>query len=153
MWHRAPNMDSLIAVGSLAALIYGAAAMFRMAWALGHGAWDVVEQYRQNLYFESAAMILTLITLGKYLEARASRALMDLSPKTASVRRDGQILEIPVEPVVVGDTVIVRSGGSIPVDGTVVQGRGAVEAPKPPPSAGTARFWRFPWSRSWWGIR
>ena len=134
LWHRAPNMDSLIAVGSLAALIYGAAAMFRMAWALGHGAWDVVEQYRQNLYFESAAMILTLITLGKYLEARAKgrtgdaiRALMDLSPKTASVRRDGQILEIPVEQVVVGDTVIVRSGGSIPVDGTVVQGRGAVD--------------------------
>lgn len=134
LWHRAPNMDSLIAVGSLAALIYGVAALFRMAWGMGHGDWDLVRTYSQNLYFESAAMILTLITLGKYLETRAKgrtgdaiRALMDLSPKTAVVRRNGSILEIPVEQVLVGDTVIVRSGGSIPVDGTVLDGRASVD--------------------------
>ena len=134
LWHRAPNMDSLIAVGSLAALIYGVAALFRMAWGMGHGDWDLVRTYSKNLYFESAAMILTLITLGKYLEAKAKgrtgdaiRALMDLSPKTASVRRNGAVLEVPVEDVLVGDTVIVRSGGSIPVDGTVLEGRGSVD--------------------------
>lgn len=134
LWHRAPNMDSLIAVGSLAALIYGVAALFRMAWGMGHGDWDLVRTYSKNLYFESAAMILTLITLGKYLETRAKgrtgdaiRALMDLSPKTAVVRRNGSTQEIPVEQVLVGDTVIVRSGGSIPVDGTVQEGRASVD--------------------------
>ena len=97
LWHRSPNMDSLIAVGSLAALTYGVAALFVMGYALGHGAWEVVERYRMNLYFESAAMILTLITLGKFLETRAKgrtgdaiRQLMDLSPKTATLRRNGQ---------------------------------------------------------------
>ena len=134
LWHKAPNMDSLIAVGSLASLVYGVAALFRMAWAMGHGAWDTVDMYRENLYFESAAMILTLITLGKFLETRAKgrtgdaiRALMDLSPKTATVRRMGEELEIPVEDVMVGDTVLVRSGGSIPVDGTVTEGRASVD--------------------------
>ena len=134
LWHRAPNMDSLIAVGSLAALIYGVAALFRMGYAMGHGDWATVKLYSDNLYFESAAMILTLITLGKFLETRAKgrtgdaiRQLMDLSPKTATVRRNGQELEIPVEEVLVGDTVIVRSGGSIPVDGTVLEGRASVD--------------------------
>lgn len=134
LWHRSPNMDSLIAVGSLAALVYGVAALFRMSWALGHGEMDIVKEYSHNLYFESAAMILTLITFGKYLETRAKgktgdaiRALMDLSPKTASVRRGENIVEIPVEEVQVGDTVIVRSGGSIPVDGTVLSGRASVD--------------------------
>ncbi len=134
LFHRAPNMDSLIAVGSLAALIYGVAALFRMAWAMGHGHLDIVEHYSENLYFESAAMILTLITLGKYLEARAKgktgdaiRQLMDLRPKTAVVLRDGQEMEIPVEQVVLGDFIVIRSGGSIPVDGTVLEGRGSVD--------------------------
>ena len=134
LWHRSPNMDSLIAVGSLAALIYGVAALFRMSFAMGHGDWDTVKLYSENLYFESAAMILTLITLGKFLETRAKgktgdaiRQLMDLSPKTATVLRQGEQLQIPVEQVVKGDTVIVRSGGSIPVDGTVIEGRGAVD--------------------------
>ncbi len=134
LWHRAPNMDSLIAVGSLAALLYGVAALFRMAYAMGHGDMETVEFYRENLYFESAATILTLITLGKFLETRAKgrtgdaiRALMDLSPKTAAVRRDGVISEIPVEQVQTGDIVIVRSGGSIPVDGTVLEGRASVD--------------------------
>ncbi len=134
LYHRSPNMDSLIAVGSLAALIYGVAALFRMAWAMGNGAWDVVEHYSKNLYFESAAMILTLITFGKFLETRAKgktgdavRALMDLSPKQATVLRDGSEVSISIEDVLLGDIVVVRSGGSIPVDGTVVKGRGAVD--------------------------
>lgn len=134
LWNKAPNMDSLIAVGSIASLAYGIAALFRMAYGMGHGDWALVALYRENLYFESAAMILTLITLGKFLETRAKgrtgdaiRALMDLSPKTATVRRNGTLLEIAVDDVVLGDTVIVRSGGSIPVDGTIVDGRGSVD--------------------------
>ncbi len=134
LYHRAPNMDSLIAVGSLAALIYGVAALLRMAWAMGNGRMDIVEHYSKNLYFESAAMILTLITLGKFLETRAKgktgdaiRQLMDLSPKRAVVLRQGSQVEIPIEEVKLGDIVVVRSGGSIPVDGTVVKGRGSVD--------------------------
>ena len=135
LWNRAPNMDSLIAVGSGAALIYGVVALFRMAYAMGHNDWDTVRLYSENLYFESAAMILTLITLGKFLETRAKgktsdaiRQLMDLSPKTATVRTDdGVEKEIPIEEVRVGDVVIVRAGGSIPVDGTVLKGRAAVD--------------------------
>lgn len=134
LWHRSPNMDSLIAVGSGAALLYGIAALFRIAYAMGHGQTDVVKTYSANLYFESAAMILTLITLGKYLESRAKgktgdaiAALLDLSPKTATVRRDGMELTIPAEQVQVGDMVLVRAGGAIPVDGTVVFGRAAVD--------------------------
>ena len=132
--HRSPNMDSLIAVGSGAALLYGVAALFAMADAMGHGAWDTVAHYSKNLYFESAAMILTLITLGKFLEAKAKgrtgdaiRKLMDLSPKTALIRRNEMELELPVEEVRVGDTVIVRSGDRIPVDGIVTRGRAAVD--------------------------
>ena len=134
LWNKAPNMDSLIAVGSIASLAYGIVALFRMSYGMGHGDWALVEMYRENLYFESAAMILTLITLGKFLETRAKgrtgdaiRALMDLSPKTATVRRGGTDLEIPVEDVRKGDTVIVRSGGRIPVDGTVLSGRASVD--------------------------
>ena len=134
LWHRAPNMDSLIAVGSLAALIYGVAALFRMAAAMGNGDMETAHKYGENLYFESASMILTLITLGKFLETRAKgktgdaiRALMDLSPKTATVRRDGVETEVAVEDVRLGDTVIVRSGGRIPVDGTVLSGRASVD--------------------------
>ena len=134
LFHRSPNMDSLIAVGSIASLAYGVAALLRMAYCMGHGDWLTVEHYRENLYFESAAMILTLITLGKFLETRAKgktgdaiRALMDLSPKTATVSRGGTVQEIPVEEVQPGDTVIVRSGGRIPVDGTVLSGRADVD--------------------------
>ena len=132
--HRSANMDSLIAVGSSAALLYGMASLFVMSYAMGRGDWETVSRYSGNLYFESAAMILTLITLGKYLEARAKgktgdaiRQLMDLSPKTAIVRRNGAEISVAVEDVSVGDLVIVRSGGSIPVDGTVLSGRGAVD--------------------------
>ncbi len=134
LWNKAPNMDSLIAVGSGASLIYGVFALFIMANAMGHQNLDVVDAYRKNLYFESAAMILTLITLGKFLETRAKgktgdaiRQLMDLSPKTAVVRRGESLQEIPAEQVSPGDVVIVRSGGRIPVDGVVISGRAAVD--------------------------
>jgi len=134
LWHRAPNMDSLIAVGSGAALVYGVIALLHMAYAMGHGDWQTVQLYSSNLYFESAAMIVTLITLGKFLETRAKgktgdaiRKLMDLSPKYATVRREDKEILLPVEEVAVGDIVIVRSGGSIPVDGTVVLGRASVD--------------------------
>ena len=134
LWHRSPNMDSLIAVGSGAAMIYGIAALFRMAYAMGHGDWETVQFYSENLYFESAAMILTLITLGKFLETRAKgktgdaiRALMDLRPETATVLREGAEVTVPAEQVRVGDIVVVRSGGRIPVDGTVIEGRAAVD--------------------------
>ena len=130
----APNMDSLIAVGSGAALVYGVVALFRMAFAMGSGDWNVVRLYRENLYFESAAMILTLITFGKFLEARAKgktgdaiRKLMDLSPKTAIVLSGGIEREVSIEDVRVGDIVVVRSGGRIPVDGMVISGRCSVD--------------------------
>ena len=134
LYNRVPNMDSLIAVGSGAALIYGIVALFVMAYASGHGQWETVRKYRENLYFESAAMILTLITLGKFLETRAKgktgdaiAALLDLRPKTAIVRRDGVELTVTLEQVYLGDIVIVRSGGTIPVDGTVLSGHAAVD--------------------------
>ncbi|MGN0999609.1 MAG: heavy metal translocating P-type ATPase [Faecousia sp.] len=134
LWHRAPNMDSLIAVGSGAALIYGIASLFAMAYAMGHGQWETVGHYSENLYFESAAMILTLITLGKFLETRAKgktgdaiRALMNLRPESATVLREGQEQTIPADQVRVGDIVLVRSGGRIPVDGTVLEGRASVD--------------------------
>ncbi|MBQ4642286.1 MAG: cadmium-translocating P-type ATPase [Oscillospiraceae bacterium] len=132
--HRSPNMDSLIAVGSGAAFVYGVVALFRMAYAMGNNQMDVVVYYSQNLYFESAAMILTLVTLGKYLETRAKKKtgdaisrLMDLNPKTATVRRNDINIELPIEQVVVGDTVIIRAGGRIPVDGTILSGRATVD--------------------------
>ena len=131
---RAPNMDSLIAVGSSAAVIYGVFALYQMGYGLGHGDLELVEQYHMDLYFESAGMILTLITLGKFLETRSkgktSQAithLMDLAPKTAHVLRDGAEVEIPVEEVRVGDHIVVRPGQSIPVDGVIVEGSSAVD--------------------------
>ena len=134
LWHRSPNMDSLIAMGSIASLAYGVVALFRMAWGMGHGDWELVAHYSENLYFESAAMILTLITLGKFLETRAKRKtgdavrdLMDLSPKTALVKRGESFVEVDVDEVRVGDTIAVRSGGRIPVDGTVLSGRADID--------------------------
>ena len=134
LFHGAPNMDSLIAVGSIAAVIYGVFAIYQIGWGLGHGDMALVEKYHMDLYFESAAMILTLITLGKFLETRskgktgeAITRLMDLAPKTASVLRDGAEVEIPVEEVQVGDHIVVRPGQSVPVDGVVVEGASAVD--------------------------
>ena len=139
----APNMDSLIAIGSAASVVYGIAALFQISSGLGalaHGVGDAaealakVERWSMDLYFESAGMILTLITLGKFLETRskgktgqAIARLIDLAPKTASVLRDGQEVEIPVEDVAVGDLILVRPGRSIPVDGVLTDGFSAVD--------------------------
>jgi P-type Cu+ transporter len=135
LFRRSPNMDSLIAVGSSAAFIYSLWAVFMTGWALGHGDMALAEEYHMNhLYLESVGMILTLITVGKYLETRskgktgdAIRALMDLAPKTALVVRNGEEVEIPVEEVVVGDIIRVKPGGSIPVDGKVLEGHSAID--------------------------
>ena len=132
--HRAPNMDSLVAVGSSASLLYGIFAMYRMAYGFGHGDMAVVHEYAHTLYFESAAMILTLVTVGKYLEARSKSKtsdalgkLIDLAPKTAVVVREGAEVTIPAEQVAAGDIVVIRPGESIPVDGEVTEGYGYVD--------------------------
>ena len=134
LFHGAPNMDSLIAVGSIAAVIYGVFAIYQIGFGFGHGDMALVEKYHMDLYFESAGMILTLITLGKFLETRskgktseAITRLMDLAPKTANVLRDGVEVEIPVEDVQVGDRIVVRPGQSVPVDGVIVEGASAVD--------------------------
>ena len=134
LFHGSPNMDSLVAIGSGASLLYGLFAMFRMAYGFGHGNIELVHEYAHALYFESAAMILTLVTVGKYLEARskdktsqALSRLMDLAPKTAVVLKNGEEVLIPAEQVSAGDIVIIRPGEGIPVDGVVLQGRGYVD--------------------------
>ena len=134
LWKRSPNMDSLVAVGSGASLLYGVFAMYRMAWGFGHGDMALVHQYAHDLYFESSAMIVTLVTVGKYLESRSKAKtssaldkLMDLAPKTATVVRNGQEQTIPAEQVRAGDLVVIRPGESIPVDGEVISGQGFVD--------------------------
>ncbi len=132
--NRAPNMDSLIALGSGAATVYGAYALFNMAFFMGHSDMAAAHHFAMNLYFESAAMILTLITLGKYLEARAKgkttsslSKLMDLSPKMATRVEDDVEVQVPAASVRVGDVLIVRTGESVPVDGVVLEGEGSVD--------------------------
>ncbi|WMJ82553.1 heavy metal translocating P-type ATPase [Oscillospiraceae bacterium LTW-04] len=134
LWHRAPNMDSLIAIGSTAAVVYGVFAIYRIGYGLGVGDMGLVMRYHSDLYFESAATILTLITLGKYLETRskgktseAIAKLIDLAPKTATVIKDGVEREIPVAEVRQGDILVVRPGQSIAVDGVIVEGSSAVD--------------------------
>ena len=131
---RSPNMDSLIAIGSSAAIIYGIFVIYRIGYSLGHGEMGTAEHYLMDIYFESAGTILTLITLGKYLESRskgktsdAISKLMDLAPKTATVLRDGREVEIPVEEVIVGDLILISPGASIPVDGVIVEGSSVVD--------------------------
>lgn len=134
LFHGAPNMDSLIAIGSGAAFVYGVAAIYCIGYGLGHNDAELVHSYMMNLYFESSAMILTLITLGKFLETRAKgktsqaiEKLIDLSPKTALVIRDGKEISVGVEEVAVGETVIVKAGQSVPLDGVIIEGNGAVD--------------------------
>ncbi len=134
LYSRAPNMDSLIAIGSTAALIYGIYAVFVIGRSLGLGQNDVAMMYAMNLYFESAAMILTLITLGKFLESRskskttqAIEKLMDLAPKTATVMRGDKEVEIPADDIVVGDIVLVKPGQAIAVDGVIVEGSSTID--------------------------
>ena len=130
----APNMDTLVAIGASAAIVYGVYAIFAMGYGMGHGDWELVADFSMDIYFESAGTILTLITLGKFLEARskgrtgeAIRKLMDLAPKTACVIRDGSEVEVPVEEVVIHDIVVVRPGQSVPVDGVIVEGSTSVD--------------------------
>lgn len=132
--NRAPNMDSLIALGSGAATVYGVYALFNMAFVMGHSNMEAAHHFAMNLYFESAAMILTLITLGKYLEARAKgkttsslSKLMDLSPKMATRVEDDVEVQVPAASVRVGDVLMVRTGESVPVDGVVLEGEGSVD--------------------------
>ena len=134
LFHLSPNMDSLIAIGSSASLVYGIFAIYRMSYGLGQGDMALVHRYYHDLYFESAAMILALITVGKYLETRskgktseAITRLMDLAPKTAVVERNGQEMEIPVEQVQAGDIVVVRPGASVPVDGFILEGSTSID--------------------------
>ena len=133
--HRSPNMDSLIALGSGAALVYGIFAMYRISYGLGYGDMAVVEHYSHDLYFESSGTILTLITVGKYLESRskgktseAITKLMNLAPKVAIlVTEDGQEKEVPTESLQKGDIFLVKPGSLVPVDGIVLEGNSSVD--------------------------
>lgn len=132
--HGGPNMDTLIAIGSAASVVYGCFALFRIGYGLGHGDMNLVHQYSMDIYFESAGTILTLITVGKFLETRskgktgeAIEKLMDLSPKTAIVERNGAEQTISVHQVQAGDIVIIKPGASIPVDGIILEGSSSVD--------------------------
>ena len=134
LFHGAPNMDSLIAIGSGAAFAYGIIAIYCIGYGLGHGDKEFAHSYMMNLYFESAAMILALITLGKFLESRAKgktsqaiEKLIDLSPKTAVVIRDGKEVTVGVDDVQIGEIVVVKAGQSVPLDGVIVEGNGAID--------------------------
>lgn len=134
LFRRAPNMDSLVAIGSLAALTYGVYAIYAIFSALSIGDMTAAGMWSMDLYFESAAMILSLVTIGKYLEARskgktteAVRKLIDLAPKTATVLRSGVEVVIPAEQVEVGDLIVVRPGAGIPVDGTITEGSAPID--------------------------
>lgn len=134
LFKGSPNMDSLIAIGTSAAVGYGIFAIYKIGYGLGHMDMDMVMQYSMDLYFESAAVILALITLGKFLEARAKgrtsdaiKKLMDLSPKTALVEKNGQEVEVPVEEVEKGDIIIVKPGKSVPVDGVIIFGNSSLD--------------------------
>lgn len=134
LWNRSPNMDSLIALGSSAAFIYSVIAIYAMGYYMGHGNMEMAHQYGMEFYFESSGMILTLITVGKYMETRskgktseAITKLLDLAPKKATVLKDGQEIEISIEEVQKGDIIIVRPGQSIPVDGIIIEGFSAID--------------------------
>ncbi len=134
LWKKSPNMDSLIAIGSGAAIVYGIFAMFQIAYGLGHGDMLLVEKYRHDLYFESAGTIVTLITVGKYLEAKskgktgeAIQKLMKLSPKTVAVIRDGKEMVLDADKMAIGDIFLVKPGEQIGADGTVVEGYSTVD--------------------------
>lgn len=134
LFNKAANMDTLVGLGSFAALIYGIFAIMRMAYGLGFENFEIVENYRHNLYFESSAMILTLITLGKYFEKKSKgqtkkslESLMDLAPKKARILKDKKEVEILVEDLKKGDLILVRPGEAIPVDGIVKEGSSLVD--------------------------
>jgi len=132
--HKAPNMDSLIAVGSGASFVYGIYAIYKIGWALGHGDLSMAHTFSMSLYFESAAMILTLITLGKFMESRAKHKtseaitrLMDLAPKTALLLLNGEEVEVALEEVAKGNILIVKEGTSVPADGRILEGYASID--------------------------
>ena len=134
LWQRSPNMDSLVAIGSSASMLFGLFALYMMLYALGQGDEATLHHYAHNLYFDSAAMILALITLGKYFESRAKHKttdaisqLMSLVPDKAVVLKDGKETEVPVSSVQVRDIVVLKTGSRVPVDGIVVKGSGALD--------------------------
>lgn len=134
LWHRSPTMDALIAIGSTAAVVYGVYAIIRMGNGLAAQDMHMVHQYHMDLYFESAGTILTLITAGKYMESRskgktsqAITKLMNLVPKTALLERDGVEITVPLEEVQKDDILIIKSGSTVPTDGVVIEGFGAVD--------------------------
>ena len=134
LFKLSPNMDSLIAIGSGSAFLYGIFAIFRISTGFGHGDLELVNRYAHDFYFESAAMILTLITLGKYLESKAKRktssainSLMDLTPQRAIVERDGIQKEIDVSEISIGEIIIVKPGSNIPVDGVIIEGNTSID--------------------------
>ena len=134
LFKKMPNMDSLIAIGSGAAFIYGIIAIYMIGYGLGHNNIDLVEKYSQDIYFESAGTILTLITVGKYLEAKskgktsdAISKLINLAPKTVTVLRNEKEVKIDIEEVVKGDIVLVKPGEKIGVDGIVIEGEGYID--------------------------
>lgn len=134
LFRKVPNMDSLVAIGSSASLIYGLYSLYRIIYGQGHMDMDSVHSYTHQLYFESAAMILTLVTAGKYMEARSTSKtsdalgkLAELAPKTARVIRNGEEMTIPSEKLVVGDIIVVRPGDTIPADGKLIDGHGSVD--------------------------
>ncbi len=134
LWNHSPNMDSLIALGSSAAFVYSVIAIYAMGYYMGHGDMTMAHQYGMEFYFESSGMILTLITVGKYMETRskgktseAITKLLDLAPKKATIIKDGQEREIAIEEVQKGDIIVVRPGQSIPVDGIIIEGFSAVD--------------------------
>lgn len=134
LWHRAPNMDTLVALGSTAAFVYSTYALFMMTDAQTHGDMQAVSTYMMDFYFESAAMILTLITVGKTLEARskgkttdALKSLMKLAPKSAVILKDGEEKTVPIDTVQKDDIFLVRPGESIPADGVIIEGESAVD--------------------------
>ena len=132
--HRSPNMDSLIALGAAASFIYSVYGTYRMAYFMGRGDLGSAHEYMMNLYYESCGMILTLITVGKYLEARskdktanAVNKLVSLAPKTAVVIRDSEEVEVPAENVMVGDVFLLKAGWSVPCDGVLIDGNCTVD--------------------------
>ena len=134
LFKKTPNMDSLIAIGSSAAIIYGIYAIYMIGYGLGHGNLDLVTRFSKDLYFESAGTILTLITVGKYLETKskgktsdAISKLINLAPKTAIVERNGKEIEIETKDIILNDIVVIKPGASIPIDGIIVEGESSID--------------------------
>lgn len=131
---RSPNMDSLVAIGSLAAIIYGIYAIYCIGYGLGHGNIDLVNRYRMDLYFESAGTILTLITVGKYLETKskgktgdAISKLINLAPKTAILLKDNREIEVNIDEILKEDIVVIKPGSTIPIDGVIIEGKSSID--------------------------